>query len=225
MDMKKYEQLVFVQYKEKFEKLYDMLTEYNKRYNLTSITQKEDVFVKHFIDSVMGESYFPLGAEVCEVGSGGGFPSVPLKIVRDDLRFTLMESTGKKCSYLQAVVDSFEFEGVKVMNIRAEEGARDKLLRERFDAVTARAVARMNTLCEYCMPFLKVGGVFVAYKGDAAGELKEAENAVKVLGGVVEKCDKFEINGEKRSIVVIRKVSSTLEKYPRGRGLERKRPL
>lgn len=225
MDVKKYEQMICGQYEEQFERLYSMLVEYNQRYNLTSITRKEEVFTKHFLDSAVGESYFPNGADVCEIGSGGGFPSLPLKIIRDDLAFTLIESTGKKCSYLQAVVDNFNFNGVKVMNIRAEDGARDKLLRERFDVATARAVARLNTLCEYCLPFVKVGGLFVAYKGDSSEEVKEAENAIKVLGGRLEMVENFEINGEKRSLIAIRKVSATPEKYPRGRGLERKRPL
>ena len=225
MDEKYYKELVCGQYKEEFEKLYEMLIQYNKMYNLTSITQKEDVFNKHFLDSVVGEGYFEKNAAVCEIGSGGGFPSLPLKIVRKDLSFTLIESTGKKCSYLQAVVDNFNFEGVKVMNIRAEEGARDKLLREKFDAAVARAVARLNTLCEYCLPFVKVGGVFVAYKGDCGEEVAEAENAVKILGGRIKKVDKFELYGERRSLVVIEKVAPTPPKYPRGRGLERKKPL
>ena len=225
MDEKYYKELVCGQHKEEFEKLYEMLIQYNKMYNLTSITQKEDVFNKHFLDSVVGECYFEKNAAVCEIGSGGGFPSLPLKIVRKDLSFTLIESTGKKCSYLQAVVDNFNFESVKVMNIRAEEGARDKLLREKFDAAVARAVARLNTLCEYCLPFVKVGGVFVAYKGDCGEEVAEAENAVKILGGRIKKVDKFELYGERRSLVVIEKVAPTLPKYPRGRGLERKKPL
>ncbi len=225
MDVNYYKDKIYGEFGDKFEKLYEMLAEYNQKYNLTSITAREDVFIKHFLDSAAGEKYFKKGACVCEIGSGGGFPSLPLKILRDDLSFTLIESTGKKCSYLQAVVDNFNFNNVKVMNIRAEDGARDKLLRERFDAATARAVARLNTLCEYCLPFVKVGGLFVAYKGDCGDEVKESANAVKILGGRLTAVEKFEINGEKRSLVVIEKVSPTPEKYPRGRGLERKKPL
>ena len=211
--------------KEQFEKLFCLLSEYNKRYNLTSITDMEGVYCKHFLDSVVGEKYFPCGASVVEVGSGGGFPSLPLKILRDDLFFTLIESTGKKCEYLKAASAALGLDGVKVLNIRAEEGARDEKMREKFDACTARAVARMNTLCEYCLPFVKTGGVFIAYKGDVDEELKEAEKAIKILGGRVETVDKFEINGEKRAIVVIKKIAPTPEKYPRGRGLERKKPI
>ena len=211
--------------KEQFEELFSLLTEYNQRYNLTSITDREGVYAKHFLDSVVGEKYFEEGAKVCEVGSGGGFPSLPLKILRDDLRFTLIESTGKKCEYLKAVARELKLAGVEVKNIRAEEGARDKDMREKFDVCTARAVARLNTLCEYCLPFVRTGGRFVAYKGDADEELKEAQNAIKILGGQLEIVEKFEINGEKRSLIVIKKVSPTPEKYPRGRGLERKKPI
>ena len=225
MDLLFYKNLIENKYGEKFEKLFNLLTEHNKMYNLTSITGREEVFLKHFLDSVVGESYLKQGADVCEIGSGGGFPSLPLKIIREDLKFTLIESTGKKCSYLQTAVDNLGLEGVKVLNIRAEEGARDPSLREKFDCAVARAVARLNTLCEYCLPFVKVGGVFVAYKGDVAEEIKEAQNAVKVLGGRLEECNAFKLNGEKRCLVVIRKEASTPAKYPRGRGLERKKPL
>lgn len=225
MDIDFYEKKINGDKKEQFERLFCLLSEYNKRYNLTSITDREGVYFKHFLDSVVGEKYFPCGASVAEVGSGGGFPSLPLKILRDDLFFTLIESTGKKCEYLKAASAALGLEGVKVLNIRAEEGAREEKMREKFDACTARAVARMNTLCEYCLPFVKIGGVFIAYKGDIDEELKEAENAIKILGGRLETADKFEINGEKRAIVVIKKIAPTPEKYPRGRGLERKKPI
>lgn len=225
MDIEYYKNLICGEHAAEFEKLFEMLVSHNKMYNLTSITQRDEVFLKHFLDSVVGEKYLPEGAEVCEIGSGGGFPSVPLKIIRPDLKFTLIESTGKKCGYLQEVVDNFAFPDVKVMNVRAEEGARRQEMREHFDAAVARAVARLNTLCEYCLPFVKTGGLFVAYKGECGEELKESANAIRVLGGYTEHVEKFEINGEKRSLVLIRKIKSTPQKYPRGRGLERKRPL
>ena len=225
MDIKRYENLIKSQAAEAFEGLFCLLTEHNKMYNLTSITDREGVYSKHFLDSVCGESFFPFGADVCEVGSGGGFPSLPLKIIRPDLKFTLIESTGKKCGYLQTAVDKLGLDNMKVVNGRAEELAVDNLYREKFDVCTARAVARLNTLCEYCLPFVKTGGTFVAYKGDCDGEVEEARNAIKILGGSLEDVVKFEINGEKRSLVIIKKVASTPKKYPRGRGLERKRPL
>lgn len=209
-----------------FDTYFDMLCEYNKMFNLTSVCDRKGVFYRHFLDSVAGEEYFFGGADVAEIGSGGGFPSLPLKIVRPDLKFTLIESTGKKCNFLQAVVDKLGLGGVKVLNIRAEDGARDKLLREKFDICCARAVARMNTLAEYCMPYVKVGGRFIAYKGECGEELQEAKNAVSVLGGELELADCYELdNCGKRTLVVIKKVKTCPPKYPRGLGKERKNPL
>lgn len=226
MDINFYSELVNGKYLQQFEKLFEMLTERNKICNLTAITEKKEVFLKHFLDSAAGEKFFPEHAKVAEIGSGGGFPSLPLKIIRDDLAFTLIESTGKKCRYLQDVVDNFGFKEVIVKNIRAEDGARDLKLREKFDVATARAVARLNVLCEYCMPYVRVGGRFVAYKADADEELIEAEKAVKVLGGELEQVEKYELTGgEKRTLIVIKKVRATPEKYPRGNGRERKQPI
>jgi 16S rRNA (guanine527-N7)-methyltransferase len=226
MDILYYKRLIDETYSLQFNKLFDLLIEHNKMYNLTAICEREEVYLKHFLDSVVGESYFKQGAKVIEIGSGGGFPSLPLKIIREDLRFTLVESTGKKCSYLQTCVDNLAFSDVKVVNNRAEELAKDKLFREKYDISVARAVARLNTLCEYCLPFVKVGGRFVAYKGDAEEEIKEAENAIKILGGEIEKVENYSLpNSDKRTLVVVKKISSTPPKYPRGQGKERKNPL
>ena len=225
MDVNFYLDKINNQYKDSFELLCSTLQEYNNMFNLTAITQKEDIFNKHFLDSCTGESFFPEGAKVVEIGSGGGFPSLPLKIIRDDLDFTLIESTQKKCRYLDICVDKLALKGVKVMNIRAEDGAKDKNLREKFDCCVARAVARMNTLSEYCLPYVKVGGRFIAYKGDADEELKEAAKAIKVLGGEVETTEKFTLCGEKRTIIVVKKIAPTPSKYPRGLGKERKNPI
>lgn len=217
----------YERFSDKFQKFNGILTEYNQKYNLTAISDEKEVYIKHFFDSVQPQKYFASRAKVVEIGSGGGFPSVPLKIVRDDLSFTLIESTGKKCEYLKQVVDKLGFDGVQVLNIRAEDGGKDGALREKFDVATARAVARLNTLCEYCLPFVKVGGRFIAYKGDADEEIKEAENAIKTLGGAIEKIEKYDLpeGFGKRTVIVIKKVKATPEKYPRGRGLERKKPL
>ena len=225
MDIEKYFDLVRNTYADKFEKLLETLLEYNNMFNLTAITQKDDIIAKHFVDSCTGEGYIPQGANVVEIGSGGGFPSMPLKIIRDDLSLTLVESTLKKCKYLDICVDKLALKGVKVLNIRAEDGAKDKNLREKFDCCVARAVARMNTLSEYCLPYVRVGGRFIAYKGDADEELKEAAKAIKVLGGETECVEKFTLCGEKRTIIVVRKVSPTPLKYPRGLGKERKDPI
>lgn len=215
------------EYLDKFEQFREILTEYNKKCNLTSITQKEEVYIKHFLDSVIPEKLFPLNSKVIEIGSGGGFPSIPLKIVRNDLDFTLVESTGKKCTYLEETVDKLGLEKVKVLNIRAEEGGRMPDLREKFDIAEARAVAPLNSLCEYCMPFVKVGGLFIAYKGADEKEIENSRNAVEILGGAIENVYSYSLpqDSGKRNIVVIKKIKKTPEKYPRGRGLERKKPL
>ena len=161
------------------------------------------------------------------MGSGGGFPSVPLKIARDDLDFTLIEATGKKCSYLKTIGKELGFENFEVLNGRAEELGKKEEYREKFDIVTARAVAGLNVLCEYCLPFVKIGGIFVAYKGEAEEEIKEAENAIKVLGGKIETVKDFILSKKsgRRNIIVIKKVSKTPSLYPRGNGKERKNPL
>lgn len=212
---------------DKFEKFKVLLSEYNEKCNLTSLTDEKEIFYKHFYDSCAGESLFSEGARVIEIGSGGGFPSVPLMIVREDLKFTLIESTGKKCAFLKDAVDKLGLNCEQVLNVRAEDGAHSENLREKFDFACARAVARLNTLCEYCLPFVKVGGSFISYKGTAGEEIKEAENAIKILGGKTEKIINYELpeNMGKRTLIVIKKVCATDKKYPRGNGKERKNPL
>lgn len=212
---------------EKFNIFKSLLTEYNQKYNLTSISDEKEVYFKHFLDSVIPQNFIFNGANCVEIGSGAGFPSLPLKLVRDDLNFTLMESTGKKCNFLNTIVDNLRLNGVQVLNLRAEDGGRKENLREKFDFATARAVARLNTLVEYCLPFVKVGGKFLAYKGDCDDEIEESKNAVKILGGEIEGVEKYELpqGFGKRQLIIIKKVCATPQKYPRGRGLERKSPL
>ena len=226
MDVRYYINKLNLDMREKFENLCDFLLQYNEKVNLTSITVKEEVFLKHFLDSILGEKLFFEGAHVIEIGSGGGFPSLPLKLFRDDLSFTLVESTGKKCDYLKACVDNFDLKCVKVVNARAEELGKDIIYREKFDCACARAVARLNVLCEYCLPLVKVGGNFVAYKGDCDDELKEAQRAIIILGGEVESIEKYSLpSGDKRTLINIKKVCATPQKYPRGNGKERKCPI
>ncbi|MDE6273740.1 MAG: 16S rRNA (guanine(527)-N(7))-methyltransferase RsmG [Clostridiales bacterium] len=198
---------------------------YNQRYNLTAITEEKEVIYKHFLDSLAGESLFPKGAKVAEIGSGAGFPSIPLKIYRDDLQFTLFESTGKKCEFLKTAVRELGLNNVTVENMRAEDGAKGKY-REQFDVSCARAVARMNTLTEYCLPFVRVGGKMIAYKGNEE-EVEEARNAVKLLGGAIEGCYSYELpeNYGSRVLAVVNKIKETPAKYPRGNGKERSKPI
>ena len=211
---------------EKFEIFYRMLAEWNEKFNITRIVNEEDCKVKHFLDSLCGEKYFPQGANCCEVGSGGGFPSVPLMIFRPDLRFCLIESSAKKCAFLKEVIGALDL-NAQTECTRAEEAAHLARFREKFDVCCARAVARMNTLSEYCAPFVKKGGLFIAYKGDAAEEIKEASSAFAVLGLKLKEAIPFELpqGAGKRTIAVCEKIKNTPPAYPRGRGKERSKPL
>ena len=222
-----YKNLINGEKRELFESFRALLLEYNEKYNLTTITEERDMQFKHFLDSAMGESLFKQGARVAEIGSGAGFPSIVLKILRPDLAFDLFESVGKKCEFLQAVVDKFGFSKMNIYNLRAETCARDSKFREKYDHATARAVARMNTLSEYCLPFVKVGGTFIAYKSGDQTEIQEAESAYKCLGGKLETVLSYslpESYGD-RTLAVVKKIKSTPPKYPRGQGKERKNPL
>ena len=215
------------EYREKFEAFRAYLLEFNEKYNLTAITEEKDVTYKHFLDSAAARGLFFNGASVAEIGSGAGFPSVPLKILRGDLRFTLFESVGKKCDFLNFIVDKLELSSMYICNMRSEDAARDKKYRENFDFAVARAVARMNVLCEYSMPLVKKGGSFIAYKSAELEEITEAKHAIKELGGAEAKIYPYELPEEygKRNLAVVEKIKQTPAKYPRGNGKERKQPL
>lgn len=211
--------------RERFGAFYDLLLEYNEKFNLTAVTEEKEVYLKHFLDSAAGEELFPFGANVAEVGSGAGFPSVPLMLIRRDLTFTLFESVHKKCEFLRVAAAKLSLPA-KVLPMRAEEAGRGEY-REKFDVCCARAVARMATLSEYCLPLVKKGGRFIAYKGEAEEELEEAGGAISLLGGKTEEVLSFELpeNVGKRMIVCVKKVKNTPSAYPRGRGKERRDPL
>ena len=201
----------------KFERFCSFLLEKNKQFNLTAIRDEAGVYEKHFADSLMGKDYFYKNAKVLEVGSGGGFPSIPLKINNESLDFTLLEATGKKCEFLKQAKELLSFENFTVINGRAEELARDINYRESFDIVTARAVAELNVLAELCLPFLKVGGIAVFYKMKSSDELTRGKNCVALLGGEITEIKDYalyESEGE-RNIIIIKKVSPSPAKYPR----------
>ena len=210
---------------EQFEKFYAMLTENNAAFNLTAITEREEVIHKHFLDSLAGAAYLSAGGRIAEVGSGAGFPSVPLAIVRRDVSFTLIESTGKKCEFLRAAVRELGLDGVTVLNTRAEDAGKGSL-REKFDAAFARAVAPLASLAEYCMPLVRVGGQFIAYKG-AADELAGGRKAIATLGGgeAERVCYELPADYGARSLIVVGKIRPTPLKYPRGQGKERSAPI
>lgn len=207
-----------------FEKYYQILIEYNNKFNITAITDREEVIVKHFVDSSLFVDKLSC-KNLIDVGSGGGFPAIPIKILNEDINLTLLEATGKKCDFLSAVVKELNLKNVSILNGRAEDFAKDPSYREKFDACSARAVARLNTLCEYCMPFVKVKGKFYAFKGQVEEELIEAENAIKILGGKITNVYERDLFDAKRTLVEIEKIKNTDKKYPRGNGKERKCPL
>lgn len=225
--IREYAEKIAGEYGETFGNFRDLLLKYNQNYNLTAITEEKEVFYKHFLDSVAGESLFPHGSRVVEVGSGAGFPSLPLKIVRSDLSFTLVESTRKKCDFLRAAVDNLGLSGVEVLCMRAEDAGKDRLWRESFDVCCARAVARTNTLAEYCLPLVRVGGRWIAYKGHAEEEAEEAARAVRLLGGSGLKRVEYELpeGYGQRTLLFCEKSRPTPAAYPRGNGRERRTPL
>ncbi len=209
---------------ESFEKYYSILIEYNKMFNLTTITDREEVYKKHFVDSVINVDKL-VGDKLIDVGSGGGFPAIPIKIMRSDIDVTLLEATGKKCEFLKAVIKELNLTNARVINGRAEDYAKNIEYREKFDICTARAVARLNTLTEYCLPFVKLGGSFVAFKANASEELQEGLNAINILGGKVDKVYEYQLEDANRTLIYVNKVKNTPPKYPRGQGKERKSPL
>lgn len=211
-----------------FEKYYQLLIEWNEKMNLTAITEPTEVAIKHFYDSITFLFYTDIKecGKVIDVGTGAGFPGIPLKIMRPDIQLTLLDSLNKRLIFLQEVCDNIGIDA-EIIHKRAEEGGRDKNLREKFDIATSRAVANMNTLSEYLMPFVKVKGKMVAMKGkNGAEELVNAKGAIKTLNGEIVKCNEFLLpNGDERTIIVVNKKSHTPMQYPRQGGKIKNNPL
>ncbi|HNW04747.1 MAG TPA: 16S rRNA (guanine(527)-N(7))-methyltransferase RsmG [Oscillospiraceae bacterium] len=205
-----------------------MLKEWNKKMNLTAITDDEGIAVKHFLDSLAVLRYAdpPQEAKLADVGAGAGFPGAVLKIARPDLRLTLIDGLGKRVTFLAALSERLGFEA-ECLHLRAEEAGRDPALRERFDLVTARAVAGMNVLAEYCLPLVKRGGTFAAMKGpEPDAEIAAAEKAIRLLGGAKPKWACYRLpSGDGRTLVTVQKIAATPEAYPRCSAKIAKLPL
>ena len=208
----------------------DLLIEWNARFNLTAITDDESILARHFVDSLTVLRVLNAGAgqTLLDVGTGAGLPGIPLKIAQPDLDVTLMDSTGKKVTFCQAVIDDLKLAGIRAVKERAEEAAHRPAYREEFDVVTARALAPLPVLVEYLLPFVRVGGLCIAMKGsDAEAEIAQAARAIQMLGGALLRTEPVTLPGlpDQRALVVIEKLSPSLRLYPRQAGKPRTSPL
>lgn len=208
---------------------YEMLVEKNKVMNLTAITEFEDVVQKHFVDSLVINRVIDLKSQkVIDVGTGAGFPGIPLKILYPDIQLTLLDSLNKRLLFLNEVISELGLKKIETVHARAEEGARMKNLREKYDVAVSRAVANLSTLVEYCLPFVSVGGTFISYKGDkASDEITAARHAISILGGSINIYDEFVLADSdiNRSLIRIDKKVSTPNTYPRSGGKPSSSPL
>lgn len=209
---------------EKFAIYAKFLVEYNKKVNLTAITEPDEIFVKHFLDSIFLLKYveIPSGSSIIDVGTGAGFPSVPLKIVRPDIKITLLDSLNKRVDFLRQLCERLDIDA-EFVHARAEEVGQNADYRERFDFACARAVSAMNILSEFCIPLVRVGGSFIALKGHSE-DIYASENSVKILGGEIENLYEYSLAGNKK-LVCVKKISHTPPKYPRNSGQIKKKPL
>lgn len=209
--------------KDQFKIFIDYLLEVNAHTNLTTITDIDEIKIKHIKDSLSVLDLIKENDKVLDVGSGAGFPGIPLAIEKE-IGLTLIDSVNKKVKFMNQAIEKIELKNARAIHSRAEDFAKDN--REKYDVVVSRAVANMTTLSELCLPFVKVGGIFVALKGPKADEeLEEAKNAIKILGGKVIDIERFDLSGNERANIVVKKIRPTKHKYPRGKNLPKTKPL
>ena len=204
------------------------LLEWNEKINLTAITDENDIWIKHFVDSCTINKYINQNSSLIDVGTGAGFPSLPIKLLHNDLNLTLLDSLNKRIDFLKDVVNKLELNNVNFIHGRAEDIANNQNYREKFDVVTARAVANLSTLSEYCIPFVKINGIFICMKaGNVENEIDEANKAIEILGGKLEKVDSFLLphSDIERTIIIIKKIKETPKQYPRKAGIPSKNPI
>ena len=213
---------------ENFKIYMELLLEWNEKINLTAITNEDDMILKHFIDSLTIKKYMSENEKIIDIGTGAGFPGIPLAIMNKNNEITLMDSLNKRIVFLNDVINKLKLTNVKAIHSRAEELARNKTYREKYDIAVSRAVANLSTLVEYMLPFVSVGGKCICMKGpNIEEELKNAKNAIKELGGEIIKIENFKLpeSDNERNIVIIKKIKETSSKYPRKSGTPSKEPI
>lgn len=213
---------------EKFYSYTNMLLEWNEKINLTAITELDEIIQKHFIDSLTISKYLKENDSIIDVGTGAGFPGIPLKIVRDDISVTLLDALNKRINFLNEVIEQNKLTNIKTIHARAEEAGKNKNLRESFDIATSRAVAPLNVLVEYLLPLVKIGGKCICMKGsNTKEEIENSRKAISILGGTIEEIQELELPDSdiKRTIIVIKKEKNTPTKYPRKAGTPSKMPI
>lgn len=209
---------------EKFDIFYNFLIEENQKYNLTAITTPDEFAVKHILDSTIAKDMFFKNAKVVDIGCGAGFPSIPLKIVRDDLKITMLDSVNKKVNFCNLAIEKLGISNIKAEHYRIEDFAKNNM--EKFDICCSRAVASLPTLLEYALPLLKVGGICVFYKSQKLEEeISMAQNALKILGGKILKIEEYVLDDNQRKILIAQKIKACPKGYPRGQNKPRIKPL
>lgn len=213
---------------QKFYQYMNLLIEWNEKINLTAIVEPKEIILKHFIDSLTIIKYIEHDKTVIDIGTGAGFPGIPIKIVRPDLKVTLLDSLNKRINFLNEVIKSLELENISVVHARIEEYAKNKHYRENYDIATSRAVANLTTLSEYMLPMVKVKGMAICMKGsDVNEEISKSKNSINILGGEISKIEEFILpkSDYKRNLILIEKARQTPGKYPRKPGIPSKEPL
>ena len=206
----------------------NLLIEWNEKINLTAITNPDEIILKHFIDSITISNYIKENSYIADIGTGAGFPGIPLKILRKDIKIVLVDSLNKRINFLNEIIQELNLENIQAIHARAEEFGRDKNYREHFDVVTSRAVANLSTLSEYLIPLSKIEGKCLCMKGPGVQEeIKDAKKAIEILGGTISNLYEFKLpeSDIERVVVELKKVKKTPDKYPRKAGLPSKEPL